>query len=64
MYCLYRRLFNSQKNKKEELAMSKIKRVFYCNEPEGAEIDCPDCGSDAIMTDDGIVCSNEDCVNS
>lgn len=43
-----------------------MKKVYFCNpeEPEGAEIDCPDCGSDAIVTDDGIVCSNEDCPNS
>lgn len=38
-------------------------RVYYC-EPEGEEIDCPDCGSPAIYNDDGIVCSNEDCKNS
>lgn len=42
-------------------------RVYFCEdceELEGAETDCPDCGDEAIMTDDGIVCSNPDCVNS
>lgn len=29
--------------------------VFYC-EPEGAEIDCPDCGETAIVTDGGVCC--------
>lgn len=39
-------------------------RRFYFHgpeEPEGAEFDCPNCGEDAIMTDDGPVCSNPDC---
>lgn len=26
--------------------------------------DCPDCGSEATMTDSGLVCSNPDCENS
>ena len=39
------------------------KRVYYC-EPEGVETECPDCGSDAIVNDDGLVCSNPDCENS
>lgn len=37
---------------------------YYANDPEGAEIDCPDCGSDAIVTDEGVVCSNEGCPGS
>lgn len=40
---------------------------LYCNDdnqPEGIETDCPDCGSDAIVNDSGLVCSNEDCPNS
>lgn len=43
--------------------MLKTKWRLYC-QPEGAEVDCPDCGSDAIVTDGGIVCSNPDCENS
>ena len=31
-------------------------RVFFCDEPEGSEIDCPDCGGDAISNDDGVYC--------
>ena len=31
-------------------------------QPEGAEIDCPDCGGTAIVTDSGIYCP--DCANS
>lgn len=38
--------------------------IYYANDPEGAEIDCPDCGSDAIVTDEGVVCSNENCPGS
>lgn len=30
-------------------------------QPEGAEVDCPDCGGEAIMTDGGIYCP--DCAN-
>ena len=31
---------------------------------EGVETDCPDCGSDAIVNDSGLTCSNPDCPNS
>lgn len=48
---------------KECFTMLKTKWRLYC-QPEGAEVDCPDCGSDAIVTDGGIVCSNPDCENS
>lgn len=39
-------------------------RKIYFKDPEGAEIDCPDCGSAAIVNDGGLVCSNPDCSNS
>lgn len=32
-------------------------------QPEGAECDCPKCGSDAIQNDSGVVCSNPKCEN-
>lgn len=40
-----------------------MSKVHFCEEgqAEGAEFDCPDCGSDAIQTDAGPVCSNPDC---
>ena len=47
-------------NGKEKKDMAK---VYYCD-PEGVEVDCPDCGEDAIVNDDGLVCSNPDCPNS
>lgn len=53
-------MLNYKIRRKESKPMS---RVYYC-EPEGEEIDCPDCGSPAIYNDDGIVCSNDDCKNS
>lgn len=56
----YNILLNYKIRRKESKPMS---RVYYC-EPEGEEIDCPDCGSPAIYNDDGIVCSNDDCKNS
>lgn len=36
--------------------------VYFANDgnPEGAEIDCPDCG-DAIHNDSGTYCPNPDC---
>lgn len=34
------------------------------DQPEGAETDCPNCGNDAIVNDEGIVCSNPDCPNN
>lgn len=30
-------------------------RIFF-DGPEGAEIDCPDCGGDAIVNDSGVFC--------
>ncbi len=36
---------------------------YYCK-GEGVPTDCPDCGSAAVVTDAGIVCSNTDCENS
>lgn len=30
--------------------------LFYAPTPEGAEIDCPDCGDTAIITNDGVFC--------
>lgn len=47
-------------NVKEDINMA---RIYFCD-PDGAEVDCPDCGSDAIVNDDGLVCSNPDCPNS
>ena len=44
----------------EERAMFNI---FY-KDDEGVETECPDCGSDAIVNDSGLVCSNPDCPNS
>lgn len=41
-----------------------MRKIYFCSEPEGIETDCPDCGSDAIVNDDGLVCSNPDCPNS
>lgn len=38
-------------------------RIYLCSQPEGVETDCPVCGSDAIVNDDGLVCSNPDCSN-
>lgn len=37
--------------------------VYFANDgnPEGAEIDCPDCGGDAIHNDSGTFCPNPDC---
>lgn len=44
------------------------KRIYFYGpedeDNEGVEVDCPDCGSDAIVNDDGLVCSNPDCPNS
>ena len=37
--------------------------IFY-KDDEGVETECPDCGSDAIVNDSGLVCSNPDCPNS
>lgn len=34
------------------------------DQPQGVEVDCPTCGSDAIYNDSGITCSNSDCENS
>ena len=51
----------STNNIRRDKAMSKI---YFCSEPEGIETDCPNCGSDAIVNDDGLVCSNPDCPNS
>lgn len=31
---------------------------IYFNEPEGVEMDCPDCGEGAIQTDTGTYCPN------
>ena len=31
---------------------------------EGVETDCPDCGSDAIVNNEGLICSNPNCENS
>lgn len=31
-------------------------RKVFCCEPEGAEIDCPDCGNPAIENDGGVYC--------
>lgn len=43
-------------------AMKKT-TVYFANDgnPEGAEIDCPDCGGDAIHNDSGTYCPNPDC---
>ena len=38
-----------------------IRMFCYDSTPEGAEIDCPDCGGSAIVTDDGVYCP--DCGN-
>ena len=44
--------------------MRIMKKVYFCSGPEGSETDCPDCGSDAIVNDGGLVCSNPNCPNS
>lgn len=28
------------------------------DQPEGVEIDCPECGGDAIVNDSGVYCPN------
>ena len=40
-----------------------MRNVYFC-ESEGSETDCPDCGSEAIVNDAGLICSNSDCPNS
>lgn len=32
-------------------------RVYFCD-PEGSEVDCPDCGETAIVNDSGVYCPN------
>lgn len=39
-------------------------RVYYAKQNEGVEIDCPKCGSDAVVNNQGVICSNKDCSNS
>ena len=40
--------------------MIKMTKIYF-GEPEGVEIDCPDCGGTAIVTDSGVYCP--DCAN-
>lgn len=35
-------------------------RYSYNLDPEGAEVDCPDCGGDAIHNDSGTYCPDCD----
>ncbi len=41
--------------------MRKYRIYFADEQPEGAEIDCPYCGGEAIQNDDGTYCPNPDC---
>ncbi len=34
---------------------------YYDPEVEGEEIDCPNCGEEAIQNDSGVYCPNPDC---
>ena len=36
--------------------IEKIEFTDDNTQPEGVEVDCPDCGSDAIHNDSGIFC--------
>lgn len=40
--------------------------IYFCNNDknEGVLTTCSTCGSDAVYTDNGLKCTNEDCKNS